>query len=101
MPKLSKSNVYAILWLNSQNKTIDEIASELNLSVGQVQTHVPNPQEVSENKPNSKNLMITQTSGKGTNSVAIMTKEASEMVDTIKKNHIAPKSTTGIFRPRS
>jgi hypothetical protein len=44
--------------------------------------------------------MITQTSGKGTNSVAIMTKQASELGDALKKSHVAPKSSTGIFRPK-
>jgi len=103
MSKLSKSNFYAIQWLNSQGKTSEDIAKELKLSISQVEKNiVQTPQEItSPKKITPKNLMVTQTSGKGTNTVAIMTKEASQLVDELKKNHVSPKSSVGIFRPKS
>lgn len=101
MAKLNKSNIYAIQWLNSIGFSVSQIAEELNLSEANVAANIQTP-DVSTQKTshNPKNLMITQTSGKGTNTVAIMTKQASELGDELKKNHTAPKSQTGIFRPR-
>ena len=105
MAKLSKSNIYAIQWLSSQGMSAADIASELKLSENQVNNHIAQTQQPTPNPAtdlqNPKNLMITQTSGKGTNTVAIMTKQASELGDELKKQHTQPKSNTGIFRPRS
>ena len=58
------------------------------------------------NNIKSKSLMINHTSGKKDNSVTIMTKEASEVNDTVKKNlpAITNKSTEAqksIFRPKN
>jgi DNA-directed RNA polymerase specialized sigma subunit len=105
MPKLNKANHYAIQWLYGQGKTDEQIADELGISKKQVINVTSKIQKpVEENstpaQPDSKSLMITQTSGKGTNSVAIMTKQASELGDALKKSHVAPKSSTGIFRPK-
>lgn len=110
MPKLSKNNLYAIQWLHSQGKSIEDIATELKVSVTQVKNAIPEQQTIQQAepsipnnsavKPDPKSLMITQTSGKGTNSVAIMTKQASELGDALKKNHTPPRTVTGIFRPR-
>lgn len=105
MAKLSKSNFYAIQWLHSQGMSVSDIASELKLSETQIVNNISPVAQSSEEQPvianNPKNLMITQTSGKGTNTVAIMTKQASELGDELKKQHNQPKSHTGIFRPRS
>jgi orotate phosphoribosyltransferase-like protein len=102
MAKLSKANFYAIQWLNSQGKSSTEIAQELNISQKQVESNITPQAEQSTDasKITPKNLMITQTSGKGTNTVAIMTKQASELGDELKKNHVPPRSNVGIFRPR-
>jgi len=51
-------------------------------------------------KPMSKDLMIRHTSAKRNNSVAIMTKEASEINDQAKKqNFTHPNTQKNIFRP--
>ena len=102
MAKLSKSNFYAIQWLSSQGKSPSEIAQELNISEKQVESNITAQatQPADQSKITPKNLMITQTSGKGTNTVAIMTKQASELGDELKKNHIPPRSNVGIFRPK-
>lgn len=105
MPKLSKSNIYAIKWLSGQGMSVTDIANELKLSESQVSNNIttqePPATQSESTTPSPKNLMITQTSGKGTNTVAIMTKQASELGDELKKKHEPPKSNKGIFRPRS
>lgn len=105
MPKLNKANNYAVQWLYGQGKTNEQIAGELGISekqVANITSKIQKPVEESSTvtQPDPKSLMITQTSGKGTNTVAIMTKQASELSDALKKNHVAPKSSTGIFRPK-
>jgi hypothetical protein len=102
MTKANKLKLYSCWWLHSTGKTDTEIAEELQLELSLVQEHIQNmPVNTKVTKPTAKDLMITQTSGKGTNSVAIMTKQASELGDELKKSYTPPKSSTGIFRPRS
>ena len=107
MAKLSKVHFYAIQWLHHQGMPVSDIANELKLSAKQVINNVVQSEsanETSQQPPpltNPKNLMITQTSGKGTNTVAIMTKQASELGDELKKQHESPQTNKGIFRPRS
>lgn len=115
MARISKSNTYAILWLNSQGETVTNISKELNLNESQIsdilkkhnnQTNekkegVQTTSEPVSNKYKSKDLMITDTVSK-TRKVAIMTKEASEINDTFKKNNVPPVSSKmekNIFRP--
>jgi adenosylmethionine-8-amino-7-oxononanoate aminotransferase len=111
MAKLSKNNKYAICWLNSQGYSNKEISEEINVPLTQVNRTVKmlttNEQEetVSEEvskKQTSKDFMITRTSEKGNNHVAIMTKTAAQMNDEIgKKNKelINNLDRPGIFRP--
>lgn len=106
MAKLSKVNKYAILWLNHSGFSIDQIVSELKVTEQQVSTLIETQldQEPPKALPksNPKNLMITHTSGKRLNNVAIMTKDASAMADETRKNN---SNSTGrnqdknIFRP--
>ncbi len=98
MAKLSKSNTYAIHWLNSQGQSIEEIGKELDIPVKQVSS-------VLEKQATSKvgkypNLMINHTSAKKSKSVAIMTKEASEVHDAA-RSKLVPKNREmkGVFRP--
>jgi hypothetical protein len=115
MNKMTKIHRYAIYWLNSQNRSSIEIANEIKLSEKQViavlETHTPTkdtqfahePTEMVENKISSKDLMISRTSAKGTKSVSIMTKEASELNDAMKKKAVTDTQKSdaqrGIFRP--
>lgn len=113
MSKTNNTKQYAILWLNQQGHSPKEIAKELKISETQVSDIIsentttketntqPNDVTQSVAPINSKNLMITHTAGKKTNTVAIMTKEASEVNDTKFKNNTRTISDKGIFRPKS
>ena len=121
MARLSNVQIYAIRWLHSQNTTLDKIVSELDLTEKQIlntlekfaeakteatdqEIRTASEQVSAEKTPNPKNLMITQTSGKKTPSVAIMTQAASELADEMKKNMTTqqvPDHKRGIFRPNS
>lgn len=76
MSKISKNNIYAIKFLVGQGFDNKQIAEELNLNPDNVQSII-----VSENllpkTPTAKDLMINKTAVKKTNSVSIMTQEAS------------------------
>ena len=88
MARLSKLQIYSIKWLNSQGKNIDEIANELNLKLTtkQMEKIIP-PSVIKEEQVavvptiGVKDLMITSTSGKNNNTIAIMTKDASAAAD--------------------
>lgn len=117
MSKVNKVQTYAICWLHSLNKSSIEIADELKLTekqvVGVLEKHTFAKNDTTEEtiktatssvapKITPKDLMITHTSAKKTNSVSIMTKEASELGDDMRKKHIAnqiPDAQKGIFRP--
>lgn len=117
MARLSKTEIYAIRWLNSQGKNIIQIADELKLTEKQVQNtveknHVSNKETTIKNateKANKKNtvtdLIITKTSNKKINSVAIMTKEASEVADANRNSNnnisISKSFKNSIYRPNS
>lgn len=108
MARITKTQKYAILWLQSQNLTIEDIQKELKLDSKQIISVIKNTiikstteHTVQENKITSKDLMI-RNSQSGTRNVAIMTKAASEMNDENKKlnysnNRVKP--STHIYRP--
>lgn len=103
MAKLSKVNKYAILWLNHIGEDINKISSELGVSEKQISEALETTvQAVAAPKTNPKNLMITHTSGKKLNNVAIMTKDASTVADeTRKQAESSPgrNQDKNIFRP--
>lgn len=108
MSKLTKSNQYAINWLSSQGMDADSIASELKVAVDTVKDHIAKNQpeksklKVKSSPVKAKDLMIRHTRDKKNNSVAIMTKEASEVGDESRKhilNNTANKINKNIFRP--
>lgn len=117
MSKLNKIQIYAICWLNSINKSTLDIADELKVTEKQVLTVLekntsPKTEETDNQlktvtssatpKITPKDLMINQTSAKKTNSVSIMTKEASELSDELRKKVSSNSKTDqqrGIFRP--
>ena len=110
MARTTKVQQYAILWLHSNNKDANAIAKELSMDLKQVEkvleksNNIPKStvQTASEpvKRPTSKDLMIRHTSAKKNNSVAIMTKEASEVNDQAKKQNLThPNTQKNIFRP--
>jgi hypothetical protein len=108
MARTSKVNKYAILWLNHSGMNPDDIATELSIDLKQVASVLEkNINVTSENSVKtktepvsvSKDLMIRHTASKKTNSVAIMTKEASELNDAKKNTSAHPNIQKHIFRP--
>jgi orotate phosphoribosyltransferase-like protein len=111
MAKISKANIYAIRWLNSQGQSSEQISKELNITHKQV-TSILEKTATSGDDVNipiktSKtgqypNLMINKTSVKQNKSVSIMTKEASEVHDAAKSKLVGKnQNMKGIFRPNS
>jgi hypothetical protein len=108
MSRITKVQKYAIQWLNHAGKSVEEISKELDIKPSQISTIIsvnsqPEPTTVTHQLAKTKDLMITHTSGKKSNSVAIMTKEASEIADEAKKKAPITKgrdSERGIFRPK-
>jgi hypothetical protein len=95
MPKLNKTQKYAISWLNSQGKTDVEISDELKIPAKQVKdilartkinttNNIPTNTNPVTKRPGVKDMMISQTASKKINMVSIMTKEASEAADALK-----------------
>lgn len=90
-----KTKQYAIYHLIDSDVAPKDVAKELGLTVKEVkdivkkredETKKTNKIKTTTSKVNSKNLMIRETAGKGTKSVAIMTKAASEINDQFKKS---------------
>lgn len=109
MAKLSKIKIYAIKWLASQDYSIKEISDDINITQEQIKTVLEEENnsnnKTSEHQNNSigKNLMITHTAGKKINNVAIMTKDASSVVDSVKQssaNNNAMQYSKNIYRPK-
>ena len=120
MSRLSKTQIYAIRWLESQKSTVPQIAKELKLKDSQIASTISRNKkeiEVEKEKPSSaiktktsstshsKNLMITNTSSKQMKNVAIMTAEASQYNDATRQSRQAqtpkPNQKQHIFRPRN
>lgn len=112
MARINKMQKYAILWLSSQGLDTEAIVAETKLGKTQIANTITEyANKTSEkglqtktspvNGSRSKNLMITESSNK-TRSVAIMTKEASQLNDDLKKNtNSSSKIQKGIYRPYS
>lgn len=111
MARLSKTQIYAIRWLNSQDKNITDIAEELKIKEDQItkiiekysssKTEGNNIKNAKSPVSRSQSLMIRETAAKKTNNVAIMTKEASELNDHLKnQSTMHPVTEKAIFRPR-
>ena len=91
--RLNKTQKYAIQWLMHQNKSAAEIVKELKIPEKTVSNFMAKNTVATTEKTtnvtsapvNSKDLMIRHTSNKNNNTVAIMTKEASEVNDEAKK----------------
>lgn len=111
MSKLNKAQIYAINWLHSQDRSVEDIASELDLNVEQVtksleKTSSNNKKKIKTgSEPTGKkqpDLMITKTSGKNNTGVTIMTREASEKNDSMRGRLSGQQiHTKAIHRPKS
>lgn len=108
----TQPETYAVYYLSDSGKQPKEIAKELNIGLKTVKDIIAlrpvvrnDKIETTSAKTTTKNLMITETSAKKNNSVAVMTKEASEIHDSFKKNldsHMQSRKTkNAIFRPNS
>jgi DNA-binding transcriptional regulator GbsR (MarR family) len=113
MSRLSKTNTYAVLWLNHTGMSVEDIVKELDITINQVNgvleknnvTNTESPVKTTQNPVNisNKNLMITETMNKKSKTVAIMTQQASSANDELRKkntNNNSKKDNSSIFRPR-
>lgn len=106
MAKLSKTKEYAIRYLfDHAKKSVKDIATELKVSVSEVERVVKTkqPKTAKAKTDKTKELMIRQTSSKKINSVSIMTEAAAQLSDEFIKNmDAANKARTSkyIFRPK-
>lgn len=95
MKELSKSQIYAIMYLKDVKKLPnEEISSELKVSKTRLEGFLQDEYKLFAEKPAKKtvkDLMITQTSAKKSNTVAIMTQEASMAIDEEKKKNPSPR----------
>lgn len=109
MSKLNKTQIYAIRWLLSEGKTHETIASELDINLEQVTKTIEkygasvSREPVIQTKQSQAKTsnMITETSGKRTKNVAIMTKEASEQHDAMRPKMRPNNNEQSIFRPKN
>jgi hypothetical protein len=102
MKKINKNTEYAALYLyQTQKMDAATIAKELKVSKETVEEILNNQQPEKPKKTIVKDLMIRQTSSKGTNSVAIMTHAASQQADESTKTNInsPTQDPPHIFRP--
>lgn len=113
MSRLNKLQIYAIQWLNSQNKKPEDIAQDLDLKIdtvlktlekyntNNISNSIKTTNEPVIDKKKNRNLLINETSGKKNKSVSIMTKEASEYHDSVRnKVSTNPKTDKFIFRSK-
>lgn len=114
MSKINKSDKYAVLWLNSQGYSIDNISKELKLTEVQIknivkkyiddqprQDKIPTTSSSVSGLSNPKHLMITESQS-GKHKVAVMTKAASELSDEARKTNTKQSYTKPlphIYRP--
>jgi len=112
MPRISKIETYAILWLNNQGLDIAEISKELKIAEKSVISTLEKNNNTNIDKiktgsrPSKKNddkksLMINETSIKKNKSVSIMTEAASQKNDEVVKNMRNENSNNNIFRPNN
>lgn len=92
--KISKSTEYGILWCRSQDKSVDEIHQELNVSKNTIEkVFEANPIEVKNSLPSDKDRSFHRP----TEGVALLTKEGSQIAEAIRAN--PPSRPEAIFRP--
>lgn len=94
MPRLNKTQEYAILWLRNQGHCVEEISKETGATIKQISSVFEKnpgpetPDSMPEPAPKtSKDFMIKQTAAKNNRGVSIMTEAASQMNDAARKNY--------------
>jgi hypothetical protein len=108
--ELDRIDVYAVYHLMDNGNDAKSISKELGIGlklVKDVISNRPEPQnksiQTTSAKTTSKDMMIRETSAKRNKSVAIMTKEASQVNDsfrqTLNNNVAARTSKNAIYRP--
>ncbi len=108
--QISKQKECAVYYLSDNGESNANIAKILGIKAKEIKDILANrnkqsPAIKTTSAPtNSKNLMITETSVKGTKNVAIMTKAASEVNDSFRQNLdkntvVSRTSRNAIYRP--
>lgn len=106
MAKLSKANMYAIRWLNYEEKTPEDIASELKLNTKQVEEVLEKYGRADGNVPTNqqpvsrvRNMMSSST--KNNSHITVMTGEASLAIQNSKSHdNVSSKNQQSyIYRP--
>lgn len=95
--KISKAKEYAIIYLNEQGKSIEDIADELSVAVSSVQSVVDENPVKSKVPTLKEKSFINRTASKDNNGVAILTQEGSAVGDDIKTSR--PPADDRIFKP--
>ena len=109
---LEKNDIYAIYHLMDTGSDAKAISKELDIGIKLVKDVILNRPETKNEairttsaKTTTKDMMIRETSAKKNRSVAIMTKEASQINDSFRQtldNHIAARtSKNAIYRPNN
>ncbi len=105
MGRITKAQSYAIRWLNNEDMSQENIASELNLTVKQVgsilEKNTSSKGEVktkTEKVSAAKKLMINQTGG-GKSGVTVMTGEASQAIEESTKSQSIRNPESYIYKP--
>lgn len=107
--EMSNEIKYAVYYLSDNGYSVAKIAKELNIKNKDIKDILSSRDTKNTNikttssPVNSKDLMINETSVKGTKSVSIMTKAASEVNDafrnTINNDIRSRTSKNAIYRP--
>ena len=95
--KISKAKEYAIIYLNEQGKSVEDIADELSVAVSSVQSVVDENPVKSKVPTLKEKSIINRTASKGDAGVAILTQEGSAVGDSIKAS--PPPAEDRIFKP--
>tara|TARA_B100002019_G_scaffold29462_1_gene23393 strand:+ start:4187 stop:4510 length:324 start_codon:yes stop_codon:yes gene_type:complete len=105
MGRITKAQSYAIRWLDSENMSPENIASELNLTVKQVgsilEKNAASNGDVktkTEKVSAAKKLMVNET-GSGKSGVTIMTGEASQAIEQSKPSQSIRNPESYIYKP--
>jgi plasmid maintenance system antidote protein VapI len=100
MKKITDTQKYAILWLKHNNYSSTQIAKMLKINENQIIEIINNnPKEPTPTGSSIKSLMITESVGQK-HQVSIMTKAASEVSDSNRKNiEIDNSNKSSIYKP--
>jgi hypothetical protein len=101
--KNQKIYKYAVSWLKSIGHKSDEIITELEIDEATLKALSEDTENSSKTKdPLVKKMMTSNTTNKK-NNITVMSKEASELTDTLQKNAVSTNrdTTSFIFKPNN